>query len=231
MSQADKDSVIRVAQQVIEQGGWYVRVYQDSLTPFYSPGSSRGDVETRYRNFCLARLRDLGFEHQLIVDGDELYLPGALAALDWSVRWFKPTTAGMRGVPLVGIPAVAVEGATDRILGYIGGQDHWRNVRSPTQPMLDIDRIGVLHFSGVRRTREEIAEKMRKSGHYDDPDYDFEGWIYKTLPNLAPGQSNVHMYRDGSLWPRSRELTDAERAAIPPALWDLLWRTENVQSA
>lgn len=224
VSDDDHQQVIRVAQHLIERGAWYCRCGRDSLAPVFWPGMARGQLETHYRNFCLSRLRLLGFKHQLIVDGDEIFMPGALAALDWSVRTLHPETAAMRGVPLAGLPAVAVDGATDRILCYMGATDQWRDVRSPHKPTLDIPHVGVLHLSAVRRTREEIVAKMRKSGHYDDGLYHFEDWIKNTLPNLKPGMKNVHMYKDGSIWPAARELTAREWAAIPVSMHPMIWQ-------
>lgn len=221
----DHQQVLRVAQSLIDRGAWYCRAGRDSLAPVFWPGMSRGALETNYRNFCLERLRAVGFKRQLIVDGDEIFLPDALAAVDWSVRALEPETAALRGVPMLGLPAVAVEGATDRILCYIGGRDSWRDVRSPKQPTLDIPHVGVLHLSAVRRTREEIVAKMRKSGHFDDPRYYFEKWIAEVLPNLEPGQKNVHMFEDGSLWPLSRELTAREWAAIPASMHGMIWKS------
>jgi hypothetical protein len=172
-------------------------------------------------------LRGVGFAHQLIVDGDEIFLPGGLAAVDWSVRALQPETAAVRGLPLIGLPAVAVAGATDRILCYIGPNDTWREVRSPFLKIQDIPSIGVLHLSAVRRSRAELVAKMRKSGHYDDERYNFERWIKDVLPNLEPGMKNVHMYLDGSLWPLTRELNPTEWQAIPSNLKPFVWRKED----
>jgi len=219
----DKQQVKDIAGRLVKMGAHFVRVSIDSLAPFFWPGISRGMLETNYRNFCHERTMQCGFPHQLIVDGDELFLPGAMASVDYSVRWHNPTTAALRGIPVVGIPAVAVEGATDRITCYIREDERWRDVRSPFNPTLDIGVFGVLHFSAVRRTREEIVEKMRKSGHYDDSEYHFEQWIKDVLPNLKPGMKNVHMYRDGSLWPETREFTAMELSAMPDSVKPLLW--------
>lgn len=223
VSKSDHEQVVMVAKHLVARGAWYCRAGGDSLAPVFWPGMSRGQLETNYRNFCLARLRRLGFKHQLIVDGDEIFLPGGLATVDWSVRALQPSTAAVRGVPLAGLPAVAVEGATDRILCYMGPTDEWRDVRSPKQPTLDIPSVAVLHLSAVRRSRDEIIAKMRKSGHYDDELYHFEKWITETLPNLAPGMKNVHMYEDGSLWPLTRELTEREWRAIPEWMHPMIW--------
>jgi len=226
VSKSDSDQVIDIAKFLVDHGGHYVRVFQDNLAPFFFPGCSRAQLETNYRNSCLDRLRGLGFGEQLIIDGDEILLPRALAQVDWYVRWFNPTTAALHGVPVAGLPGVAIDGATDRILVYMGSRDKWRDVRSPHHPTMDIARAGVLHLSAVRRSVEEIVAKMRKSGHYDDPEYHFEDWIERVLPALAPGQTNVHMYQDGSLWPRTREFTDDEWQAIPAELQPLMWRKE-----
>jgi hypothetical protein len=226
VSLTDRQQVRDVANELVKRGAHFVRVYEDSLAPFHFPGQARWRLETHYRNFNLQRLRALGFQHHLIVDGDELFMAGALAALDYNVRWHNPPTAALRGIPLVGLPAVAVEGATDRITCYIGNGETWRDIRSPHQPTLDVGVFGILHFSAVRRTREELIAKMRGSGHYDDADYRFEDWIANTLPNIKPGMVNVHMYRDGSLWPLARELKPEEWAAIPASVKPLLWKGE-----
>jgi len=220
---SDHAQVVAVAEYLVNCGAWHCRCAADSLATVYWPEMSRGMLETNYRNYCLQRLRKLGFKHQLIVDGDEIFMPGALAAVDYNVRVFEPDSAALRGVPVLGLPAVAVEGATDRITCYMGATDIWRDVRSPHKPVLDIQHLGVLHLSGVRRTREEIVAKMRKSGHYDDADYRFDEWISDVLPVLRPGMKNVHMYRDGALWPLSRELNEREWAAIPAELKPLMW--------
>jgi hypothetical protein len=224
----DKQVIRDIAYGLLRHGAWWVRVYEDSLAPFFFPGQERWRLETHYRNHSLERLRNLGFQHQLIVDGDELFLQGAMAALDYNVRWHNPTTAALRGIPLVGLPAVAVDGATDRITCYIGPGETWRDIRSPHKPTLDVGMFGILHFSAVRRTRDELIAKMRGSGHYDDKDYDFEGWIKDVLPNMKPGMKNVHMYKDGSLWPLTRLLHDHEWQSVPDCVRPLIYREPQV---
>jgi hypothetical protein len=226
--ESDRQQVYRVAQWLVEHGAWFVRVCVDSLAPLWFPGMSRMQLETNYRNFCLDRLRQIGFKHHLIVDGDEVWLPGTMAAVDYNVRWFSPGTLAVQGVPMLGLPAVAVEGAKDRILVYIGPGERWKFTRSPFNPTLDVDLFGILHFSAVRRSRDEIVKKMRMSGHYDDKDYRFEKWIADVLPNLRPGMTNVHMFKDGSLWPLTREVTDAEWASVPDSVKPLLLRERPV---
>jgi hypothetical protein len=65
---------------------------------------------------------------------------------------------------------------------------------------------------------------MKLSGHYDDKDYHFDEWIERVLPNLRPGMRNVHMFKDGSLWPLTREVTEAEWAAVPDVVKPMLLR-------
>jgi hypothetical protein len=65
---------------------------------------------------------------------------------------------------------------------------------------------------------QEIIDKHRTSGHYDDPAYDFEGWIANTLPNAKPGLINAHMYRPYQIWPRVRKWTKYEIDDIPESI-------------
>jgi hypothetical protein len=72
---------------------------------------------------------------------------------------------------------------------------------------------------------DEIIAKHRDSGHYDDPEYDFEGWLRNILPNIKPGMKNVHMYRGYQIWPEIREWTREEFDNIPSSLWKYLGGT------
>jgi len=69
---------------------------------------------------------------------------------------------------------------------------------------------------------EEIVQKHRESGHYDDPDYDFEGWIKNVLPKIRPGWRGAHMYTPNQIWPRVRAWEPAEWAEVPACLHPFL---------
>lgn len=228
VSEEDKQQVLAIAEKLTQGGAQWVRVFYDSLADLFWPGMSRAKLETVYRNGCLTRLRRAGFEHLLVIDGDELFLPGALASVDRYVRWFGPSSLTVDAVPVLGLPGVPVGGTSGRetILCYVDHREKFKDVRSPENLALWLNRNCVIHFSAVRRTREEIITKMRRSGHYDDPDYHFEHWIEHVLPALAPGQNNVHMYKDGGLWPHTREFTAEEWQAIPSRLHPYLWRSD-----
>lgn len=222
--------VAAVAADLIAHGAHFARVWRDDLWPHFRPGMRRNILETRYRNFCLERVRRLGFDHLLIVDGDELWRPGTLTKLHRAVQFYRPTSACVDGTPLIGHPAVAVDGARDKILLYLGGAEQFRDVRAPEHATLALPLNGVFHFSAVRGSRAKIAAKMRRSGHYDDREYHFEAWINDVLPNLRPGLSNVHMHRDGSLWPLTRAVTAAELTEIPHSLHYSLYNGGDVFS-
>jgi hypothetical protein len=77
---------------------------------------------------------------------------------------------------------------------------------------------------------EEIIQKHKDSGHYDDPDYDFQTWLDKVLPNIKPGfvydwgngNIGLHFYKKYQIWPKVRHWMDAELSEMPKSLWRYL---------
>ena len=186
---------------------------------------TRIDTETRLRNDALAWIRAAGFVHILIVDGDELWLPGTLPLIDSIVAQGVPAIS-CRMVPVCGLPGCPVDQAQDLAVVYIGGACQFKACRTPVVKQFIIQSPRIIHFTGTRRTMEEIIEKHRVSGHYDDKEYDFEGWLEHILPNIKPGFTRtwpngtvgVHMYQPYNPWPRFRDWRPEEYAAIPEKL-------------
>jgi hypothetical protein len=81
-----------------------------------------------------------------------------------------------------------------------------------------LDVRGIIHFTATRKTMQEIIDKHRTSGHYGDPNYDFEGWIKNVLPNIKAGTKNCHMFVPWQIWPLARNWTKAEWAEIPESI-------------
>lgn len=188
------------------------------------PNDSRITVETRVRNDALAWVRNEGYRHILIVDGDELWMRGTLEHVKKFVdQGHKAISTRM--IPAIGLPSYPVDQATDVAVVYIGDGD-FKCCRSPhiRQTIIGISRI--IHFTGTRRTMDEIVSKHRRSGHYDDPDYDFETWLKDVLPQIKPGfvytwpngLRGVHMYRKWQIWPSVRAWRAEELAEHPESL-------------
>jgi hypothetical protein len=179
---------------------------------------SRITVETRLRNDSLAWIRGVGYRKILIVDGDELWLRGTLEMI-------KPYIAqghialSCQMIPTAGCPGYPIESATDLAVIYIGGTVNFSACRTPTvrQTVLPLPRI--IHFTSTRKTMEETIAKHRRSGHYDDPEYDFEGWIKDKLPHIKPGTTDVHMFKRYQIWPCARHWRPEEIREIPSSIW------------
>lgn len=213
----DLQEVGAIADRLRADLGVSVNVKIFDVDDYRYPGDTRIDTETRLRNDALEWIRGEGFEHILIVDGDELWTPGTLSRVDALVaRGFGVVSSGM--TPVVGLPGYPVDRATDLAVVYIGGKLQFKACRTPFVEQKVIREPLVYHFTGTRRTMEEIIAKHRTSGHYDDPDYDFEGWIKNTLPNVRPGLQNVHMYKKFQIWPVIRSWFPEEKAKIPDSL-------------
>lgn len=182
------------------------------VTPFLKP--VRIDTETGFRNHCVDELRELGFEDILIVDGDELWVPGTLSLVQEQIDLgARAISVGM--IPVVGLPPYPVEGALDTATVYIGPGVRLRCCRSPECPLVGIKKRLIYHFTGTRPSMDATVLKHKRSGHYDDPAYDYDGWLKDRLPNLKPGDKNIHFYRAMQIWPSLREWKPGELEKMP----------------
>lgn len=175
-------------------------------------------TEAMVRNEMLQRMRSDGFDHVVVVDGDELWLPGTLRQIDDYVSDNSPSSLSMRMVPVAGLPGYPIEGAKDGAMVYLGPGCKFKYCRGSEGEQRMHSRRNIIHFTATRKTMAEIIQKHRESGHYTDPNYDFEGWIKKTLPNIKPGLKRAHMFVPWDTWPLVREFAQHEWAAIPESL-------------
>lgn len=209
----DEEAVRNVALFLL-CAGCEVVVEYCSVAPLF--GEKRVDTETRVRNAALASMRARGWKFTLFVDGDELWRPGSVEKVLQVARGGWQAIAGSE-VTVVGLPGYAVESINHPTI-YIGPDAWFVWCRNPQIEPYVINERMIFHFTAVRRTFLEIVNKHRESGHYDDPEYHFEKWIQEILPKVKPGATNVHMYKDGILWPKVRKFTGAEWHDIPSGL-------------
>lgn len=185
-------------------------------------GRSRIQVETHARNEALAWVRSKGFGHIIVADGDELWRRGLMQKLLQVVNDLKPQCVYTGMVPTIGLPGYPIEGAMDYATIYVGRDATFSECRSTYGTRYELNGYNVIHFTATRRTMDEIIQKSRDSGHYDDPNYDFEGWIKNILPKIREGMTNVHMYRPYNPWKRVRRWTPDEMNEIPKSLHPFL---------
>ena len=219
--QANIDTIRAIMDRVKGIGG-NVRIRVFDVSQYRFPGDTRIAVETRVRNDTLSWIRREGFRHILIVDGDELWVRGLLDKVKDVVATSAPACISAPMIPVVGLPGYPVHMASDRAVIYIDGTHTFRECRSPAVDHYLLANGIVIHFTACRKTMQEIIDKHRASGHYDDPEYDFEGWIANVLPNLKPGWRGAHMYRRYQIWPLVREWTRSEMDQIPTTLHQYL---------
>lgn len=215
----DSDQVIAVVHQLksrFPDVEVHHRIF--SIGPHRAPGRSRIQVETFARNEALEWVKAFDFKHILIADGDELWRRGLLAELIDVINDFKPTCVYTGMVPVVGLPGYPVEGAVDKASIYVNHEARFQECRGTFGAKYELKGHKIYHFTATRRTMEEIIQKNRESGHYDDPNYDFEGWIANILPNIKPGMENVHMYIPYNPWKLVREWELDEAPEVPATL-------------
>ena len=186
------------------------------------PGLKRAEVETLVRNEALYWVRTQGFEHFLIVDGDELWRSGLVKKLDALVNEQHPTAVSCRMVPVIGLPGLPIREAQDKVTIYMRGDVSFRVCRTPYGFQTELPEYAVIHFSATRKSMDEIVRKMTDSGHYDDPAYDFATFIKETLPNVKPGTRDLHMFREFQIWPEAGLWSKSEMEDIPEAMRSFL---------
>ena len=211
-----KDEVATVATE-LRALGFSVQQKSFHVSKYRFASDDRLTVETRLRNDSLAWIRSQGFHHILIVDGDELWMRGTLEMLKPYIEQGHQAISTYM-IPVIGLPGYPIEFAQDLAVVYIGGNLNFKSCRTPTIRQTIIPFPRIYHFTGTRRTMEETIVKHRRSGHYDDPDYDFEGWIKNILPNVQPGLKNAHMYKKYQIWPSVRDWRSDEVSQIPSSL-------------
>ena len=181
---------------------------------FQMPEDTRILVETRVRNESLNWIRSLGYKHILVVDGDELWIRGTLSIVKAYVEQGHRAVS-VHMVPVIGLPGYPIDGATDVAVVYVGPDVVFKVCRSPYIQQTIVHRPLIYHFTGTRKGMDETIKKHRRGGHYDDPDYDFEGWINDKLPHIKPGMKDAHMYKPRQIWPRVRAWRPDELAQMP----------------
>jgi len=229
--ESDIEQVRRTGQLLTEanqgQVTCNIRVFDVSACRF--TGDTRLRTETRVRNDSLAWIRSYSYRHILIVDGDELWLQGTLATIATYVKQGVLTISSPM-VPVIGLPGYPVDRATDTAVVYIGGNAIFQECRSPHIKPVQLSRPHVMHFTATRKTMEEIVVKLRQSGHYDDPQYLFEEFIEKVLPNIKPGFTHkwptghvgLHFYLPYQIWNSVRQWRPEELVHIPKSIWPYL---------
>lgn len=196
---------------------------------YRAPDRPRIIVETYLRNDSLRWMKQCGFHHIIIVDGDELWVPGLLDKLRDTIVDTGAAAIACSMIPVVGLPGYPIDRAEDKVTIYVDAKrTEFRNCRSPFCDTTYMPEYGVVHFTACRATMEEIKRKHLDSGHADDPDYDMKGWCENILPNVKPGMKNVHMYKKFQIWPEARNWRRDELDWIPTRLHQFLG-TEFVQ--
>lgn len=192
-------------------------------------GDTRLRVETRVRNDALAWIRKAGFEHILIVDGDELWKRGTLRYIKEIVEKHHPVAIASLMIPVVGLPGYPIEGASDVAVAYIGRGANFKECRTPFGDQFRLQMPLIYHFTGTRKTMEQTILKHKESGHYDDPEYAFDEFLEKVLPNIRPGfthrykkHEGIHWYEHYQIWKSVREWYPSELEEIPQTLWPYL---------
>ena len=214
----ENSAEVSAVMDALKQSGQTVHHRMFNVDSYRMPGDASIIVETRLRNDSLDWIRSLGYQHILLVDGDELWVRGGLSIVKNYVNQGY-SALRVHWIPVVGFPGYPIEGALDTAPVYFGAGVKIKWCRDPSvQPLLIPSRPLIYHFTSTRKDLEETVKKHRRSGHYGDPDYDFDGWIKNTLPSIKPGAVNAHMHKHFQIWPRVRAWSADELAEMPESV-------------
>ena len=157
--------------------------------------------------------------HVLIVDADEWWAPGRLKELETFIMERMSEATTINAVDVIGLPGYPVKSKSEGLLVHVYAPSVMFTYGRSTDVQPKACKCGgVYHFTATRRTTREIMVKNRRSCHYDDPDYDFNGWNANVLPHIKPGLKNCHMFKRWVVWDEVRAFTLQEWGVIPPSL-------------
>lgn len=220
--QADIDTIFKIADELAKRHGVEAQARVFNVLHYWDSNKPMRDYEGATRNAVLEWLWNHAHTHCLIVDGDELWVDGAVGMVANVIEKTDCDSINAGCIPVIGLPGYPVENARDTVCVYIRKGHRFASARSPlVNNMRKFGTIGqrlLYHFTATRRTREEIIEKHLLSNHSDDPLYNMHDWIRDTLPNIRPGLRDAHMFKKYSLWPVVRDWIPGEIESMPEAI-------------
>lgn len=221
----DSDQVRDIAQRLAEKyGNGRVTAYSFEVGKVTHWDQSRIMVETACRNWYSSVLLKEGYEHVIVLDGDEVWKKGLLARLAEYVRWNGPDSVYTGMVPVAGLPGYPIQGALDKATIYLNANRLLAECRGAYGHRHELPGNDVYHFTATRRTVDEIVQKHMESGHKDDPRYQMEAWCANVLKagKIVPGYRNAHMYEAGrgsvNVWPLVRAWLPVEMQDLPESV-------------
>ena len=198
------------------QAGVRVQMPEVHTRDYRHEAENYAEVESRIRNMMAASYPK---RHLLIVDGDEIWRQGAVQALSDLIEANNTFETTIQALCVAGFPGYPVDGPMEGLLVHTYSEGlPFVSGRSTEVPPVALEFPGVIHFTSTRRTKELTISKHRESSHYDNPQYDFEGWIENKLPNLKPGEEDCHMFKPHQIWKSMRHFTKEEWDEIPETL-------------
>lgn len=220
--QADIDTLKAKAESLSCATGARIRHVVVDVAQDRVAGEDQLVLEAKCRNRQLEVVEQAGFRHTIVVDSDELLKVGAVDKIREVVVKRGAVAIDVGMTPVVGVPGVPVADAKDTALVYVRHGVRFSVCRAVTAPRASLPQSLMFHFTATRATTDDLSRKMLESGHYSDPDYDFDGWLKNVAPYISTSSRNLHMYRKRQIWPRARQWEPSELAQIPGRLHQYL---------
>jgi hypothetical protein len=179
--------------------------------------------EQSQRNFLLSISRQYGYRGAIIVDCDELFLPGAFSSIYSYLKNHSPKALKIPYLTFFRYANLCVSPPYETGLFYVdltGDLEFtWARACSVEPVTMPCEQPLIAHFSYIRETDQDIVSKFRSFMHSGDTDW--ESWFDKYYRNFDIRMRNFHPVAK-TAW---SHLITFDTGCLPEALQDKLWRT------
>jgi hypothetical protein len=150
--------------------------------------------EQTQRNYLLSVSRQQGHSGALIVDCDEVFLPGSIATIQSYIESHAPKALRVPYLTFVRYADLCVAPPYESGLFYVDLTSDvrftWARACSMEPATMDTEQPLIAHFSYIRESDGDIISKFRSFMHSGDTDW--ESWFDKYYRNFDIRMRNFH---------------------------------------
>ncbi len=206
---ADTSSTEKTLETLKTKFGKKVEIYERNF-----------ENEQEQRNFLMEKSKAEGYKGAFIIDADEIFLPEAFYFLYSQIKNNNPATIRTSYLTFIKDASFCISPPYETNLFYVSLS---RNVRftwardvNVTQNVVETENPAIFHFSYLRKTDEEIRQKIENFMHNKDTDW--EKWYEEVYKRFNKNLRNFH-----PVWPGNwKSLQPFDVSKFPISLYKKL---------